>query len=403
MSVDASTTVFAPGARPRFHGAAGAMFPVVLKGLLLTIVTLGIYRFWYMTNVRRFLWNNSEIDGDFVEYTGRGVELFIGFLIALAVLIPFYGVIFLVGFATGPIGAAIVQFAASFGVIVLAQYALYRARRYRLTRTVWRGIRLQQTGSGWSYAWRSLGWALLVIITLGLAYPWMRASLERYKMRHTYYGDQLGGFVGTGGQLFKRGVLFWLLGLALVAIPVGVIAAAAATNPQDPGAAMSPMHSLITLAIPIVFLLIPLYLAVEFRWWAQGCSVGPATVRCDLGLFAFLKVYLGYVGVVVLFAIVVAAIGGAIGGALYAGGVFETKEPGPAQIAVMVGAALFYVVVALVFAALWQVFGIRPMWRKSLESVEIVGLGALMAAQSTLPEANAFGEGVADAIDFGGF
>ena len=37
------------------------------------------------------------IDGDAAEYTGRGRELLIGFLIALAILVPIYLAYFLVG------------------------------------------------------------------------------------------------------------------------------------------------------------------------------------------------------------------------------------------------------------------------------------------------------------------
>jgi uncharacterized membrane protein YjgN (DUF898 family) len=90
--------------RPRFHGAKRAMAPIVLKGLALSVVTLGVYRFWYQTDVRRFLWNNVEIDGDALEYTGRGLELFVGFLIALGVLIPLYGAAALLGIAAGAFG-----------------------------------------------------------------------------------------------------------------------------------------------------------------------------------------------------------------------------------------------------------------------------------------------------------
>jgi len=53
-----------------------------------------------------------------------------------------------------------------------------------------------------SYAWRAGLWGLLIIVTLGLALPWAKASLERYKMRHTAYGDLQGRFEATGGQLF---------------------------------------------------------------------------------------------------------------------------------------------------------------------------------------------------------
>lgn len=393
-----------PEVRPQFHGTAGSMFPMVMKGLALSVVTLGIYRFWYMTNVRRFLWNNSEIDGDFLEYTGRGVELLIGFLIALAVLIPFYALVLAAPYWFGPEVGAILNVVTTFGVIVLAQYALFRARRYRLTRTIWRGIRFQQSGNGWTYAWRSIAWALLVGITLGLAYPFMRASLERYKMTNTWYGDQQGAFASTGGTLFKRTFLLWLAIVGTMVVFFGGVAYLFQSSGGGASLNEDVLGSVGGLAAVLVFFVaLPVYWAIEFKWWAEGCSVGPATARCDLGLFAFFKVYLGYFGVLILFSIVLGVAFAVVGGLVYATGVFNAPEPGPAQVLAGLGLVIVYFVIVLTYAALWQLFGIRPIWRKSLESVLIAGLPAMMAAQSVEPEANAFGEGIADAIDFGGF
>src|SRR5256885_16772781 len=74
-----------------FHGAAGAFARILIRGGLLMIVTLGIYRFWLTTDIRRFLWANTEIAGDRLEYVGTPRELPIGFLIALAVPFPLHG------------------------------------------------------------------------------------------------------------------------------------------------------------------------------------------------------------------------------------------------------------------------------------------------------------------------
>ncbi len=51
----------------------------------------------------------------------------------------------------------------------------------------------------------------VAVVTLGLAYPWAQASLQRFKMRHTCYGDLLGAFEGSGSALFLRGLPIWLL------------------------------------------------------------------------------------------------------------------------------------------------------------------------------------------------
>src|SRR3954468_8983392 len=72
---------------------------LVVRGAWLEFVTVGFYRFWLATDMRRHLWSHTEVDGDGAEYTGRGKELLIGFLIAMAILVPVYLAYFIVGLA----------------------------------------------------------------------------------------------------------------------------------------------------------------------------------------------------------------------------------------------------------------------------------------------------------------
>ena len=51
-----------------FNGAESPFWRLLARGAALLLVTLGIYRFWLQTDVRRFLWNNTEIAGDYLEY-----------------------------------------------------------------------------------------------------------------------------------------------------------------------------------------------------------------------------------------------------------------------------------------------------------------------------------------------
>ncbi|GLK66791.1 YjgN family protein [Hansschlegelia plantiphila] len=390
-------------ARPRFHGTAGAMAPVVLKGLALTLLTLGVYRFWFVTNVRRFLWGGTEIDGDRLEYAGRGIELFLGFLVALAVVAPLSAAIQFGALVAGPSAQAVLQPLFSLGFVVLAQFALFRARRYRLTRTVWRGVRFQQSGSGFVYAARSIGWGLLAIVSIGLLYPFMRASLERYKMENTWFGDQKASFDATGRQLFRRGVLLWLIAMVTVLGPLALVGRVVSQHQSgdapsgDVMIGMAAVGAGLAIAIALVVIL-PLYQAIEFRWWAQGSRIGETRVTTDLGLFAFLRIYLGFGLLAVVCLVAIGAVAAALGYAsgAKAGGV----EAGPAFAILF---ALSYFAAGVAVAAVWQIFGARLIWKRSFESVTIAGLGRLMAAQSTTPPANAFGEGVADALDFGGF
>src|SRR5260370_24531500 len=87
-----------PGPPPMpvaFAGDRADFFRLVQRGAGLELVTLGFYRFWLATDIRRYLWSHTEIDGDAAEYTGRGKELLIGFLVAMAILVPVYLAYFL--------------------------------------------------------------------------------------------------------------------------------------------------------------------------------------------------------------------------------------------------------------------------------------------------------------------
>src|SRR6516164_8530773 len=240
-----------PPAPLTFSGDRTDFFRLVSRGAALELVTVGFYRFWLATDIRRHMWSHTTLDGDAAEYTGRGKELLIGFLFALAILVPIYLAYFLItieaerlkGFASIPLLIAFYAF---------GQFAIYRARRYRLTRTVWRGVRLWMDGSGWAYAWRAMLWGMLAFVTLGLALPWREAALERYKMGHSYYGDLQGSFEGSGWEFFKRGWWLWLL---------------------------TPVALYVMIGAPFVY---AAFKAVEWRWWLSGIRFGGVRLQSTM-------------------------------------------------------------------------------------------------------------------------
>src|SRR5215510_4929190 len=73
-----------------FSGSRREFCDLVKRGAGLELVTLGFSRYWLPTDIRRHLWSNTLVDGDAAEYTGRGKELLIGFLFAMAILVPIY-------------------------------------------------------------------------------------------------------------------------------------------------------------------------------------------------------------------------------------------------------------------------------------------------------------------------
>ena len=232
--------------------------------------------------MRRHLWANTVVDGDAAEYTGRGRELLIGFLVALAILVPIYLGYFLIG-----LEAERYQAFASIPLVVFfylfGQFAIYRARRYRLTRTVWRGVRFWMKGSGWIYALQASLWGVLTALTLGLALPWRTAALERYKMRHSFYGDLQGSFEGRGWEFFKRGWWLWLL---------------------------APLY-----LTPLAPFLYGAFKAVEWRWWLSGIRFGGVRVELTMRRSELIGLYWKVIGWIVVLGAVFSRLSGACGGA----------------------------------------------------------------------------------------
>ena len=206
-------------ARLRHHGEVFDLFGIFIVNLLLTVVTIGIYRFWAKTRIRRFLWSQTEFLDDRFEYTGTGKELLIGFLIVLAFLVVALGTYTAVFSLIWPDWledealVGLYQTPLYLVSIPLIGIARFRARRYRLSRTLWRGIRGAQSGSSLQYGLRETAYWLLTILTFGFYLPYMQTRLISYKLNHTWFGDRRVEFDGNGDRLLGVYAICWLLTL----------------------------------------------------------------------------------------------------------------------------------------------------------------------------------------------
>src|SRR5688572_9238099 len=54
----------------RFLGSDRIYWRLLVRGAGLLLVTLGLYRFWFATDVRRYLWTHTEIADHTLEYNG---------------------------------------------------------------------------------------------------------------------------------------------------------------------------------------------------------------------------------------------------------------------------------------------------------------------------------------------
>ena len=197
-----------------YHGKGGDFFLLMLKNILLTLVTLGIYAAWAKTRRRQFIWSSIEFDGHRLEYTGTGSELFRGYLKVGAVFVV-YG---LLTFLSKELGSAGVLLQAVFGLALLGiiPFAIYWSRAYLLSRTRWRGIRFHLSGSAVPFAKAFWIGTLLTIVTIGLYGPVMSSRMHRIITNNTHVGTQALVYQGTDGEYWRiaiKGILLTIVTL----------------------------------------------------------------------------------------------------------------------------------------------------------------------------------------------
>ncbi len=359
----------APGASPDYGGTAGGIGRIALRNTFFNLLTLGFYRFWGKTRLRRYLWGNIRFHGDALEYTGLPKELFIGFLIALAVLVPLavaFGIADFYSAGWGVAGQSTVQTAYSVVLLFLFQFAYFRARRYRLTRTTWRGIRGGQTGSSVKYALMWLGHLILLGFSLGLTVPLRNTVLQRFRLNNTWLGDRKFEFDGRARDLFGRWFLAWLF-----FIP--------------------------TLGLTYVW-----YRAAELRYFARRTSF--ENLRLDLAVTGgqIFGIYAWFL-LAVIAAIVVA--GGVVGAflGLTAEAFQATLESGAFMSLAGPTVIVMFLVLYMVIGIIGTIMITHRLANLLCARLVFTGEQDFKAIAQSSRAVPARGEGLADALDVGGF
>jgi uncharacterized membrane protein YjgN (DUF898 family) len=195
------------------------LWKIMFTNLFMGIITLTVWHFWGKTNVRKHIWSCIHINGEPLEYTGKGGELFRGFLLVFVVFIlPLLLLSGWLSISRGPDDQGIkllnlVFFAAGY---LLGGFALYKARNYQLSRTNWRGIRGNMAGSAGIYSLTYFGNILAKWFSFGWATPVMNVVMSEQMIGDMRFGDSAFKFKGRAGPLYPTYALCWFLTLFLV-------------------------------------------------------------------------------------------------------------------------------------------------------------------------------------------
>ncbi|MFC5371467.1 YjgN family protein [Brevundimonas faecalis] len=263
-----------------------------LRNGLLNIVTLTLYRFWGKTEVRRRVWQGVRLNGDAFEYTGRGVELFIGFLLALVALgLPFLLIVFGVQF--GHPGLILLLYPLLYlGLFWLWGFGVFTAFRYMASRTTWRGIRFRLGGSAKAYGLKYLGAVFLSGLTMGWYWPVAQKGLAEKLWDELRFGDRRIRF--RMGRADKVGVYGWFAlgwfgtGVLYVLLIAVMFAVMFATKAFDNPTASPSLTTTLTLyggmlvLAPLYFLIWAPYHAAMMRAISAGVTLDGAGFFLDV-------------------------------------------------------------------------------------------------------------------------
>ena len=223
------------GTQPRYDGPWSDLFGIYLQNVALTVLTLGIYRFWAKVRTRRFHYQHTSfaagfppetavtpdsvegsdeagldqqlIEGRF-DYHATGTEKFVGFLKGLLILAPLVGGLWwwrgwLSSRQDPEIASVAVAYGFMFSIYLLRPLILVGSQRFNLSRTSWNSLRWRFTGKVWDAYKLYLRDSALMLVTFGIYWSWHAVRVRDFRLRNSKLGDAGFEFHGTGSELFK--------------------------------------------------------------------------------------------------------------------------------------------------------------------------------------------------------
>jgi uncharacterized membrane protein YjgN (DUF898 family) len=382
-----------------FEGRWQEFLPIGITNALLNLVTLGFYRFWATTRERRYLWSKTRFIDDRLEWTGTGLELFIGFLIAIVVFfVPVIALQFLIqalALQGQALLAGLVGLGFYFIILYLTGLAIFRGLRYRLSRTSWHGIHGGSDDPGFryglSYFWKTIAGTL----ALGLLIPWAMTNLWSERWNRMSFGPHMFESGPEWQKLMKRYILCYLAPIG------GLIISGIAGFSSIGGASMSGIALAGVILFASFYIVLPLmalaYYAAFFREMISTLSLSTLNFQFTARTKSWFMLFLGNLGLWLLAlvpaAIVISAFGLTDG--------FANIQPG--QNPVLANPINFSLIIIAILIPLTLVgpFIRYRSWHFFIRHLEAFGeVNLITLTQSSTSDLKQ-GEGLLDAFDMG--
>ncbi len=257
-----------------FEGEGGEYFRIWIVNLLLSILTLGIYSAWAKVRREQYFHRNLLLDGSGFDYHGQPIPILKGRIVAVLLLIGLS-----LAEKAGP---------AAYGIALLAlvpvvPWLAVKAFRFRAHNTSYRGLRFSFHATYGQAAKVFIGYGLLTLLTMWLAFPLFYRQLRKFVLDNTRFGTtSLTCAVGIGEiyRIFLRSALLILLA-GVLALLVGILFAATGNGENRAIGTILVAAAL----IPLLYLMV---LTVLFPY-IQARTINAVWGSTTLGAHAFVS------------------------------------------------------------------------------------------------------------------
>ena len=220
-----------------FEGSGGEYFKIWIVNVLLVIITVGLYYPWAKVRNHRYFYGNTTLEGKNFEYHATGKQLFLGYLVAMALFITY-----VIISEVSPIGG------------------------------------------------------LIMIGMLFVAIPWLIWRSLMFSMRMTSFSNVRFGFKGTLAQSYINFFVYpFLLLLAVYGVPLGaaiVVPMLSAENSNVPSWLSSLLPIVGILAVVFAIYMYALIKKKNASYRINGSRYGQGVFRTKLETKVFIKILL---------------------------------------------------------------------------------------------------------------
>jgi uncharacterized membrane protein YjgN (DUF898 family) len=194
--------------RTSFLGNGMDLFKIQLVNFILTLVTLGFYYPWAKAKKLQYLYSNSTLEEHPFAFTGTGKEMFKGFIKAIILFIIAYTVFAVLIFSNHSVIGLLFFY---LFLLLILPFAIHGSYRYRMSKTVWKGIRFGYSGDLKELIQLFFKGIFLTIITFGIYGAWFATNLRSYLLGNIKMGNANFSYKAEGDDFFWMNTKGYLL------------------------------------------------------------------------------------------------------------------------------------------------------------------------------------------------